>query len=136
MKNKFVGKLSSLSAIAFFFLSPFAGATTLNNDRDIAGNHSSTAPLQLARSFCPDSAGGTPQVAFYETNGFWIYICTVEGLFYHGIEKGSGNYVTLPAYVEEGTGYVAVNGNYTYIVNGATLAIYEGRTLIQEEYVW
>ena len=134
MKHQLVWKLSALSASILFFLSSSARAATLNRDGNVSENE--TAPLQLAQSYCPDSAGGSPLISFYETSGFWIYICSADGLYYHGIEKGSGNYITLPAFVEEGTGYVAENGDYTYIVNGVSLSIYEGNTLLQEEFVW
>lgn len=81
--------------------------------------------------------GRTDLVEFYKTKNFQVLIC--EGgrqLYYYGIEKGGDrNSITLPAYYEEGTGYVAENGDYAYIVNSDTLSIYRGSTLLQQEQV-
>ncbi len=86
--------------------------------------------------FCPDRAGGAPQVAFYETKNFYVYICDVDQLYYHGVSKKDGNFINLPAYAEEGTGYVAENGDYTYIINGASLTVMQGDKVLQEERVF
>ncbi|MGB3691171.1 MAG: hypothetical protein WA865_17070 [Spirulinaceae cyanobacterium] len=86
--------------------------------------------------FCPDRAGGGPQVAFYETKNFYIYICDIDRLYYHGVSKKDSSFINLPAYTEEGTGYVAENGDYTYIVNGAALTVMQGNKVLQEENVF
>lgn len=85
--------------------------------------------------FCPGGAGGGVQVDYFETKSFTIYMCEGGGLKYHGISKKDGKSITLPAYTEEGTGYVAENGNYTYIVNGASLTVMEGNKVLQEENI-
>jgi hypothetical protein len=139
MNKKSIWTLPLIVASALVCLTPSVRAAELSLSLNgvTEATNGNALPLEIAQSsYCPDTAGGTPMVAFYETDNFWVYICAADGLYYHGIEKGSGNYVTLPAYTEEGTGYVAVNGDYTYIVNGATLSIYEGSTLLQEDSVY
>lgn len=136
--NKKAWKVAVVSVGALFCLTPAVSAATNPNfvTETAAETHSQEMPLQLAQSYCPDTAGGGPMVDYFETDNFWIYICAADGLYYHGVSKGDYSYVTLPVYAEEGTGYVAVNGDYTYIVNGAALSIYEGRTLLQEDSVY
>ena len=139
MKNKQTWKLALASIGIFLFFSPSVGAAlqTSNLEETSAEARPSNMPVQIVQAYCPDRAGGLPMVDFFETKNFWIYICESDGLYYHGVEKPDGdNYITLPAYAEEGTGYVAVNKEYTYIVNGIELSIYKGENLIQEDPVY
>ena len=139
MKNKQAWKLALASVGAFLFFTPSVGAAlkASNLGETPTEARSSDIPVQVAQqAYCPDRAGGLPMVDFFETDNFWIYICQSDGLYYHGVSKPDGNnYITLPAYAEEGTGYVAENKGYTYIVNGAALSIYRDGYLIQEESV-
>ncbi|NER38618.1 MAG: hypothetical protein F6J93_32475 [Oscillatoria sp. SIO1A7] len=138
MKNKQAWKIALASIGAFLFFSPSVGAAlkTSNLEETSAEARPSDMPVQVAQAYCPDRSGGLPMVDFFETDNFWIYICQSEGLYYHGVEKPDGNnYITLPAYAEEGTGYVADNKGYSYIVNGAALSIYRDGYLIQKDAV-
>ncbi len=93
-------------------------------------------PVLLAQFTC--LPGGSELVEFFETDNFQVLICRKAGkLYYHGIERGGDrNGITLPAYYEEGTGYVAENGEYAYIINRSTLSIYQGNTLLQRDRVY
>jgi hypothetical protein len=138
-RNKNSWKIALLGAGASLLFAPAVGAVVeTNSARQSSPETHRQMPLELAQQqYCPDRTGGMPMVDFFETDNFWIYICEADGLYYHGVEKGpNGGYITIPAYVEEGTGYVAENGIYTYIVNGASLSIYEGNTLLQEDWVY
>lgn len=97
---------------------------------------SNQTPVLLAQFTC--MPGGSELVEFFETDNFQVLICRKRGqLYYHGIERGGDkNGITLPAYYEEGSGYVAENGEYAYIVNRSTLSIYQGNTLLQRDQVY
>jgi hypothetical protein len=86
---------------------------------------------------CPRYAGGGKLDAYIETPNFDIYICKKLGkLFYTGTSKRNGKGTRpLPTYVEEGTGYVARNGNYEYVVNGAALEIIKNGKVLQTDPV-
>ncbi|MDM9380587.1 hypothetical protein QUB80_07695 [Chlorogloeopsis sp. ULAP01] len=86
---------------------------------------------------CPQYAGGGKLDAYIETPNFNIYICKKLGkLFYIGTSKRSGKGTRpLLTYVEEGTGYVAKNGNYEYVVNGAVLEILKNGKVVQTDPV-
>ncbi|MBD2440355.1 hypothetical protein H6G69_26795 [Nostoc sp. FACHB-110] len=88
-------------------------------------------------SVCPRYAGGGRLEAYFETTNFYIHICNKNGnLFYTGISKSTGKGIrSLPAYSEEGTGYVAPNKNYEYVVNGANLEIVKNGRVIQTDRV-
>ena len=85
--------------------------------------------------FC--SRTGLRTANYFETANFRVYICANRRgkYFYNGVSKRNGNAITLPAITEEGTGYVATNGQYEYIVNGASLSITRNNRVIQEERV-
>lgn len=136
--NQNAWKLSVAIAGALFCYTPTATAVITPNPVPETAEETQLMPVQIAqgRRYCPDGAGGTPLVNFYETDNFWVYICEADQLYYYGVEKGSGSSITLPVEAEEGTGYVAVNGEYTYIVNGLSLSIYRGNTLLQEDWVY
>lgn len=95
----------------------------------------SSEPEMLVRDFCAQKGQKVEQ--YFETNNFHIYLCydSSNQIFYHGVDKRNGASINLPVYTEEGTGYVAENGNYDYIVTGASLSIYENGKLILEETV-
>ncbi|BAY16935.1 hypothetical protein NIES21_27690 [Anabaenopsis circularis NIES-21] len=86
---------------------------------------------------CPRYAGGGTLEAYFETANFHIYICNKNRkMYYTGISKSTGKGIrSLRAYSEEGTGYVATNNNYEYIVNGANLEIVKNGRVIQTERV-
>ncbi|OCQ98882.1 hypothetical protein BCD64_22825 [Nostoc sp. MBR 210] len=88
-------------------------------------------------SNCPRYAGGGRLEAYIETTNFYIHICNKKGnLFYTGISKSTGKGIrSLRAYSEEGTGYVARNNNYEYVVNGAGLDIVKNGRVIQTDRV-
>ncbi|MFN6568152.1 hypothetical protein A6770_05465 [Nostoc minutum NIES-26] len=101
--------------------------------------HDSPANSQIAANTytCPRYAGGGLLEAYIETPNFAIYICNKRGkLFYTSTSKLNGQGIrTLPAYTEEGTGYVAKNGKYEYVVNGASLEILKNGRVLQTDPV-
>jgi len=88
-------------------------------------------------STCPKYAGGGILEANIETRNFSIYICKRSGkLFYTSTSKLNGKGIrSLPTYTEEGTGYIAKNGKYEYVVNGASLDILKNGKLLQTDPV-
>jgi hypothetical protein len=95
----------------------------------------SSDPGVLVQDFCAQKGQKVEQ--YFETNNFQIYLCYDQGnqTFYYGVDKRNGAAIALPTYTEEGTGYVATNGDYEYIVTGASLSVYEKGKLILEENV-
>ena len=137
--NKF-SKIASLFASGFLFFAPSAGAM-VESDRaqqTALQPHSIEIPIEVAQdAYCLDNYRGDNLRFFVETENFYIYICgNSDDMYYHGVGKDGSEIILEDVYVEEGTGYVAINGDYTYIVNGAALSIYEGRILIQEDEVY
>src|SRR6476469_3832523 len=137
---KKASKLALIAASAFLFVTPSVGATGLTSDRGTTETsviNTKNIPLLLAQNTCPPNAGGGRLVNYFETASFHVYICrTSKGLFYTGITKSNGTGTRpLKARTEEGTGYVVKTGDITYIVNGASLSIFKGRRLLQEEEV-
>ncbi|MBD2607254.1 hypothetical protein H6G81_22675 [Scytonema hofmannii FACHB-248] len=88
-------------------------------------------------STCPKYAGGGTLEANIETRNFSIYICKRSGkLFYTSTSKlNSKGIRSLPAYTEEGTGYIAKNGKYEYVVNGVSLEILKNGKVLQTDPV-
>ncbi len=124
------------SVILGFVPSVIAAPTNTSSQAQSPDRNS--IPMQLAQGLsCPDSADGAPAIAFFETQNFWIYICELDGWYYHGISKADRQSITLPTYdAEDGTGFVASNGEYAYAVNSTSLRIYRNGILIQEEAVY
>lgn len=113
--------------------SSFAVASQLiPSERSLANSQIAVNPYT-----CPRYAGGGLLEAYIETPNFAIYICNKRGqLFYTSTSKLNGQGIrTLPAYTEEGTGYVAKNGKYEYIVNGASLEILKNGRVLQTDPV-
>lgn len=106
---------------------------------ELTANHSSVINSQTiaSASTCPKSAGGGQLEAYAETSNFSIYLCQKRGqIFYTSTSKNNGKGVrSLKAYAEHGTGYVAKNGQYEYIVTGANLSIYRKGKLLQTDPV-
>lgn len=88
-------------------------------------------------STCPKYAGRGILEAQIETRNFSIYICKKSGkLFYTSTSKLNGKGIrSLSAYSEEGTGYIAKNGKYEYVVNGVSLDILKNGKLLQTDPV-
>ncbi|HEY9848456.1 MAG TPA: hypothetical protein V6D28_03285 [Leptolyngbyaceae cyanobacterium] len=116
-------------------------ATSVGVSNASNANSSTNALKQSSNSrssvhnFC--SRRGLRSANYFETASFRVYICANRRgkYFYNGVSKRNGNAITLPAITEEGTGYVAKNGQYEYVVNGAFLSISRGNRVIQEERV-
>lgn len=106
---------------------------------ELTANHSSVINSQTiaSASTCPKSAGGGQLDAYIETSNFSIYLCKRRGqLFYTSTSKTNGKGIrSVKAYTEEGTGYVAKNGQYEYIVTGAKLEIFRNGKLLQTDPV-
>lgn len=126
---------ATLVALGFQGLLP-ANAIETSKIQEHTATQSNQTPILLAQFTC--MPGGSELVEFFETDNFQVLICRKRGeLYYHGIERGGDrNGITLPAYYEEDTGYVAENGEYTYIINRSTLSIYQENTLLQRDSVY
>ncbi len=79
--------------------------------------------------------------SFYiETANFFANICQKPNgkLTYIGGQKANPeNVINIPAMAEEGTGYVAEDGNITYIVTGATFSMVKnGKTISEEQVIY
>jgi hypothetical protein len=96
----------------------------------------SSTPEQLARDFCARKRQKVEH--YFETSNFHIYLCYnhANQLYYYGIKKSNGNTIMLRARSEEGTGYVAKNGAYEYIVTGASLNVYKnGKSILEQRVI-
>ncbi|MBD2576886.1 hypothetical protein [Oscillatoria sp. FACHB-1406] len=96
----------------------------------------SSDPTSLVQDFCIQK--GQKVENYFETNNFQIYLCynSSNQIFYYGVDKRNGASITLPASTEEGTGYVAENGEYNYIVTGASLSVYQnGKPIVEEKVI-
>jgi hypothetical protein len=94
-----------------------------------------STPEKLVRDFCASKRQKVEH--YFETKNFHIYLCHnhANQLYYYGVKKSNGNTIALRARTEEGTGYVAKNGAYDYIVTGASLSVYKNGKLILEQRV-
>ena len=88
----------------------------------------SSSPEKLVRDFCVRK--GQKVENYFETSNFRIYLCynSANQLYYYGVKKSNGNTIALRARREEGTGYVAKNGAYDYIVKEKNIKDYNWRT--------
>jgi hypothetical protein len=95
----------------------------------------SSTPQKLVRDYCIRK--GQKVENYFETSNFRIYLCynNANQLYYYGVKKSNGNTLALRARTEEGTGYVAKNGAYDYIVTGASLSVYKNGKQILEQRV-
>ena len=96
-------------------------------------------PVQ-ATARIPDNllcTGGDSLDLIVETKNFYASICssTSGKLIYTGIDKRNAKSITLPAYAEEGTEYVADAGKYTYYLTGASLSVTQNNQTILDEDV-
>jgi hypothetical protein len=96
----------------------------------------SSTPEKLVRAFCASKRQKVEH--YFETSNFRIYLCYnhANQLYYYGVKKSNGNTLALPARIEEGTGYVAKNGAYDYIVTGASLSVYKnGKSILEQRVI-
>jgi len=94
-----------------------------------------STPQKLVSDFC--FRKGQKVEHYFETSNFRIYLCynRANQVYYYGVKKSNGKTISLPASSEEGTGYVAKNGDYDYIVTGASLSVYKNGKRILEQRV-
>jgi hypothetical protein len=94
-----------------------------------------STPQKLVRDFCVRK--GQKVENYFETSNFRIYLCynRANQVYYYGVKKSNGQTIALRARSEEGTGYVAKNGAYDYIVTGASLSVYKNGKRILEQRV-
>jgi hypothetical protein len=97
-------------------------------------------PLGQTATRIPDSLlcrPGSSLDLVVETKNFYASICSNPSgkYIYTGIDKRNNRGITLPAYTEEGTGYVAEKGKYSYILTGASLSITRNNKEIVNEDV-
>jgi hypothetical protein len=96
----------------------------------------SSTPEKLVRDFCRRK--GQKVEHYFETSNFRIYLCYngANQLYYYGVKKSNGKTIALRARTEEGTGYVAKNGAYEYIVTGASLSVYKnGKSILEQRVI-
>lgn len=96
----------------------------------------SSTPEQLVKNFC--GRKGQKVEHYFETSNFHIYLCYnhANQLYYYGVKKSNGKTIALRARTEEGTGYVAKNGAYEYIVTGASLSVYKnGKSILEQRVI-
>lgn len=95
----------------------------------------SSTPQKLVRDYCIRKRQKVEN--YFETSNFHIYLCYNHSnqLYYYGVKKSNGSTIALRARAEEGTGYVAKNGAYDYIVTGASLSVYKNGKRILEQRV-
>lgn len=104
------------------------------NENSILLTQSSRNNFQI----CPQQNMPLVTSFYVETANFFANICRKPNgqLIYIGGQKANPeNTIKIPAIAEEGTGYVAEDGNTSYIVTGATLSIVENGKTISEEQV-
>lgn len=97
-------------------------------------------PLAQAATKIPDGllcSPGSSLDLVVETKNFYASICSSPAgkLIYTGIDKRNNRGTSLPAYAEEGTGYVAERGKYSYILTGASLSVTRNNREILNENV-
>lgn len=146
----FTARLTQTSLLGLMLLASNPAATfALGQSQDYATQTASrtqspTETIQIARSstseqlvrdFC--GRKGQKVEKYFETKNFHIYLCYnhANQLYYYGVKKSNGNTLALRARTEEGTGYVAKNGAYDYIVTGASLSVYKNGKQILEQRV-
>ena len=139
---KTIAKLSTIAIAATTLALGIQGTLPANaviettEVREQTATQINDTPVLLAQFIC--MPGGSQLVEFFETENFQVLICIKGGqLYYHGIERGGDRSgITLPAYYEEGSGYVAENGEYAYVIIHSTLSIYQGNILLQQDWVY
>ncbi|MEG4199966.1 hypothetical protein [Microcoleus sp. Pol12A5] len=95
-----------------------------------------STPQKQVRDFCVRKRQTLAN--YFETSNFRIYLCYnhAHQLYYYGVKKSNGSTIALRAQTEEGTGYVATNGTYDYIVTGASLSIYnKGKRILEQRVI-
>ena len=96
----------------------------------------SSSPQKLVTDYCARKRQKVEN--YFETSNFRIYLCYngANQMFYYGVKKSNGSTIALRARTEEGTGYVATNGTYDYIVTGAQLTVYkQGKLILQQRVI-
>lgn len=101
--------------------------------------NSSTNALKQSNSSIQSTCSrrGLRVTHYFETASYRIYLCkNRQGkVFYNGISKRNGSAIILPVISEEGVGMVATNGQYEYLITGASLTISRNNQVIKEEQV-
>ena len=95
-----------------------------------------STPQKLVRDFC--ARKGQKVENYFETSNFRIYLCynSANQIYYYGVKKSNGKTIALPASRKEGTGYVAKNGSYEYIVTGSSLSVFKnGKRILQQRVI-
>lgn len=96
----------------------------------------SSNPEKLVRDYCARKRQKVEN--YFETSSYRIYLCYngANQKYYYGVKKSNGSTIALRARTEEGTGYVARNGAYDYIVTGAELTVYKkGKLVLQQRVI-
>ncbi|MCU0541194.1 MAG: hypothetical protein MUE44_03285 [Oscillatoriaceae cyanobacterium Prado104] len=129
--------LFASNPIATFALGQSATPTesrTHSSVETLQASNSST-PEKLVRDYCARKRQKVEN--YFETSSYRIYLCYNgrNQKFYYGVKKSNGSTIALRAKTEEGTGYVATNGAYDYIVTGAELTVHKKGKLILKQRV-
>jgi hypothetical protein len=141
----FTARLTQISLLGLMLLASNPAATFgLEQSSRTAVTASRTETIQIANASTPEKlvrdfciGKGQKVENYFETSKFRIYLCynRANQLYYYGVKKSNGNTIALRARREEGTGYVAKNGAYEYIVTGASLSVYNNGKRILEQRV-
>ncbi|MEG3861199.1 hypothetical protein [Microcoleus sp. herbarium12] len=141
----FTARLTQISLLGLMLLASNPAATfALEQSSRTAVTASRTETIQIANASTPEKlvrdfciGKGQKVENYFETSKFRIYLCynRANQLYYYGVKKSNGNTIALRARREEGTGYVAKNGAYEYIVTGASLSVYNNGKRILEQRV-
>ena len=104
-------------------------------------DHNSILLAQLSRAdwrICTQQNPPLVESFYIETANFFANICEQPNgkLIYIGGQKANPkDFIKITAIAEEGTGYVAEDGDITYIVTGATFSMVKNAETISEEQV-
>ncbi len=134
-------KESTMNFALFAKLGIFAVTSSfllISSAKGLAENNRPFFLAQSNRQLCSQQQENLLQSFYIETANFFANICQDSSgqLIYIGGEKANPeNTIKLPAFAEEGTGYVAENGGTTYILTGAALTVVENGVPILEENV-
>jgi hypothetical protein len=136
-----IAKESTMNFALFAKLGIFAVTSSfllISSAHTLAENNREVLLAQSNRQLCSQQEENLLQSFYIETANFFANICRDSSgqLIYIGGEKANPeNNIKLPAFAEEGTGYVAENGATTYILTGAALTVVENGVPILEENV-
>lgn len=135
------GNFRLLAVSAFFvFISSslvLASITAAETKKNLVNN------TELSRDnwrICAQQNEDLVESFYIETANFFANLCEKPDgilIFIGGEKANPDDAIKIPAMTEEGTGYVAEDGEITYIVTGATFSIVKnGKTISEEQVIY